>query len=172
MANTEDTPTTIAGLLNSDAFDAEVRLGRRALIVRKLAPMRFSFEVYEAKSVGSRRVRIHEGEDEGRAVRALIHGADERDRSELPDESGLKLWNGRGGDWRGVAFCYVAARSAADAVRLLQAAGHSRMTRHELKVYFANVWGNPMNGIRRERGVWIQREGKSEVERVALPEGV
>jgi hypothetical protein len=85
---------------------------------------------------------------------------------------GLKLWNGRGGDWRGVSHVYLCARSAADAVRILRAAGHSRMSAHELKTYFAPTWGIAMKGIRRERGVWVSRPGKYQVERVELPEGV
>lgn len=91
----------------------------------------------------------------------------------LSTPAGLTLWNGRGGSWRGVECCYVAARSAADAVRLLKAAGHDGMTHYELTTYFSRgAWGKPMNGIPRERGVWIQRERSAQVERVQLPEGV
>lgn len=72
--STENVPTTIAGLLNSE-HGAEVCIGRRSLIVKKLAPMKLRFEVYEAKHVGAQtRRRIHEGDDESKAVRALVCG--------------------------------------------------------------------------------------------------
>jgi hypothetical protein len=79
----------------------------------------------------------------------------------------LKLWNGRGWDQRrppdgkGVEHCYVAAYSRADAVRLInQAAGHSWniVSDHEIKVYYNDsCWGNTMDGIEPERGVWVTR---------------
>lgn len=87
---------------------------------------------------------------------------------EVPD--GLKLWNGRG--WDNVEHVFVAASSASDAVRLLQAAGHFFMTRHELNVYFSRCWGGPMKYIQPRRGVWIQRKGARAVERVEIQEGV
>jgi hypothetical protein len=83
--------------------------------------------------------------------------------------AGLKRWNGRG--WDNVEHVFVAAYSAAEAVRLLKAAGHSHMTTYELKVYFWKTWGEPMKGIRPERGVWIQRKGNRAVERVEIKEG-
>ena len=77
----------------------------------------------------------------------------------------LKIWNGRGWnmrrpvDGKGVEHVYVAAYSRADAVRLInQAAGYSAVNDAEIKNYFSDgCWGNPMDGITPERGVWVTR---------------
>lgn len=77
----------------------------------------------------------------------------------------LKLWNGRGFDCRHTHL-YVAAYSVADAVRVANEAfrklnGYedrpdmSRVTAHEVRVYWSEgCWGNAMDGITPERGVW------------------
>ena len=80
----------------------------------------------------------------------------------------LKLFNG--GDWESQGgHLYVAAFSVIDAARLVVRAEIKikglnidpldkllvgRVAR-DIKVYFAkNCWGNPMDGITPERGVW------------------
>lgn len=80
----------------------------------------------------------------------------------------LKIWNGRGGNWREVEYVYVCASSQRDAVTLVTQAGHPMMTQYELRVYWQEgCWGNPMKGIKQERGVWVQRgDWKSPVERL------
>lgn len=79
----------------------------------------------------------------------------------------LKIWNGRGGEWRGVESIYVCGHSQADAVKLITEAGHPMMSLYELRIYFAaGAWGVYMNGIERVRGVWIQGERYGKVERV------
>lgn len=81
----------------------------------------------------------------------------------------LKVWNGRGesGGWPGIWRVYVCAYSQQDAVKLVTQAGHRFMTRRELTSHWSNRWGDAMNGIARERGVWVQRGGfNSPVERL------
>jgi hypothetical protein len=54
---------------------------------------------------------------------------------------------------------FVCAHSKADAVRLLQEAGYETMTIREFNVYWSKgCWGNSMEGIAQERGVWFLPE--------------
>lgn len=92
-----------------------------------------------------------------------LAGADRQAAKAAAKDSGLRLWNGRGTGTEYATF-YVCARSGADAVRLLKRAGHSTMTAHELKTYFAETWGNAMDGITPERGVWASRKGEGATE--------
>lgn len=72
----------------------------------------------------------------------------------MASEKPLRLWNGR---WEDGKTAFVAAYSRADAGRLLcQAAGKDlRGIDNELKDYFNQCWGDTMNGITPERGVWV-----------------
>lgn len=90
----------------------------------------------------------------------------------------LKLFNGRDWDCRG--HLYVAAYSVKDAVELINAA--YRKVNHlenrldvnptslnEVNTYYSKgCWGNPMDGVVPERGVWRSKnvrgglEGKPE----------
>jgi hypothetical protein len=55
---------------------------------------------------------------------------------------------------------YVAAYSKADAVRLLKEAGYATMTIGEFNTYWSKgCWGNAMEGVTPERGVWFSPEG-------------
>lgn len=74
----------------------------------------------------------------------------------------LKLSNGPW-DSRTSAKCFVAANSAGEAVRLLRQAGRTT-TMYEYRTYWnIGAWGNSMNGIEPERGVWVELEdGKIE----------
>ena len=84
----------------------------------------------------------------------------------------LKIWNGRGWGSRrydkdgqyipdptGKIYCdhlYVCANSRSHAIKLInQAVGHEVVNQNEAKVYWSpNCWGNSMNGITQEIGVW------------------
>lgn len=65
----------------------------------------------------------------------------------------LKFWNGRGVNGNG--HIYVAAYSKADACKILtEATGYSKWN-YELTTYFSEgCWGNAMDKIVPERGVW------------------
>jgi hypothetical protein len=67
----------------------------------------------------------------------------------------LQVWNGH---WRDRRHVYVAAYNRADAGRLLEtAAGESiPAIDREIRDYFHETWGKPMEGITPERGVWVQ----------------
>lgn len=57
---------------------------------------------------------------------------------------------------------FVCAYNKADAVRLLQAAGYATMTIREFNIYWSKgCWGNCMDGITQERGVWFQKKNDS-----------
>lgn len=94
---------------------------------------------------------------------------------------GLKLFNGRGVDRD--THIYVAARSRNDAARILSEAFDSVGIRsesdlkfymgrwnREIAVYFSpNCWGNAMDGIAPERGVWVTKGATGKPERVWPP---
>jgi hypothetical protein len=71
----------------------------------------------------------------------------------------LKIWNGRGYEER--THLYLAAYSRADAARLLVKVYPHTTVGHwipELTNYFCEgCWGNTMEGITPERGIWIIR---------------
>ena len=91
----------------------------------------------------------------------------------------LKLWNGRDWDCRG-GHLYVAAHSVRDAVDLANEAYRRKkgltdrpditaVTAHEVKIYWhKDCWGNAMEGITPERGVWRteQSYGKEKPEKL------
>jgi hypothetical protein len=89
----------------------------------------------------------------------------------------LKIWNGRGtdrhlnGSWIKYLHFYVCAYSVSDAVKLMNELG-VRMTAYEIKTYFSDgCWGNAMDGITPERGLWgIRCAAKSVC--VAKPERI
>jgi len=66
----------------------------------------------------------------------------------------LKKYNGRG--YEGNTKLYVGAKNRTDASRMLaELFGRSvSQWKKELKVYFSECWGNPMEGIELSRGVW------------------
>lgn len=87
----------------------------------------------------------------------------------------LKIWNGRG--WGGRRYdkdgnyilsptgkeyrerFYVCAKSRSHAIRLVnEAAGHEAANQSEAKNYWSACWGDPMNGIEQEIGVWTTCE--------------
>ena len=87
-----------------------------------------------------------------------------KDKKQQKDKE-LLLMNGR---WEGRAHVYVAAYSVADAYRMLaEVSGYNRGWRHEINVYFSKgLWGNSMDGIELERGVWVQGNYNEKPKRV------
>jgi hypothetical protein len=74
----------------------------------------------------------------------------------MPKKRTLRFWNGGIYPYRG-EHGYVAAYSRADAVRLINnAVGWRMVSDKELKEYWSECWGNPMEGITPERGFWTQ----------------
>lgn len=84
------------------------------------------------------------------------------------NSSGLMLWNGGASScrkpgeplWQGVRpnsskHAYVAARSRADARRVIAEYCGRDPGDHELKTYWSPCWGNAMDGITPERGLWL-----------------
>lgn len=68
----------------------------------------------------------------------------------------LKFWNGR---WFKHQHLYIAAYSQADAVAVVtEVFPKARFTLYEIQVYFSNCWGNAMEGVEPERGVWVQTD--------------
>lgn len=75
----------------------------------------------------------------------------------------LKKWNGRGhGSQYGRGSLYVAAYTQKQAIELLNTACDSFITVNEIRKYYSQCWGNPMEGIDpTEPGVWWrERYGK------------
>jgi hypothetical protein len=88
----------------------------------------------------------------------------------------LKAWNGRPyevlptSQWKG-AHIYVAAYSVEDVRRLCGELGLSIPSRNEINEYWSKgCWGNAMEGVVAERGVWVGDEyGRSTPKRVTPP---
>lgn len=78
----------------------------------------------------------------------------------------IKIFNG---SWGGTGHAYVGAYTQKQAVELLNKVpdGQGRMTLRELTIYWhKNCWGNAMNGIEPQVGVWIQDGFNSPVRKV------
>jgi len=77
----------------------------------------------------------------------------------------IKIFNGR---WGTIGHAYVGALSQKHAVELLnRITGHGLMTLSELQNYWSKgCWGDSMNGIKIEVGVWIQDRWNKPVKRV------
>ena len=84
----------------------------------------------------------------------------------------LKVWNGRGWgrsrynkkgekirtpleEW--CEHIHVCAHSKAEAVRIVNEVSRALITVNEINVYWSNCWGNSMDGIEPEVGVWGQQ---------------
>jgi hypothetical protein len=77
--------------------------------------------------------------------------------------NGCALWMRREDDerWKNVPFNgsvsgYVAAYSRADARRVIAQYTGMEPSDTELREYWSECWGNSMDGITCERGLWIQ----------------
>lgn len=88
----------------------------------------------------------------------------------------LKLWNGRCYDvlpknqWRKdgqTGHVFVAAYSVRDIQQLCDEHGLCKPTNYEVSVFWsAGCWGNTMEGITPERGIWLAY-GPGKPERIA-----
>lgn len=71
----------------------------------------------------------------------------------------IKIWNGR---YKERDHVYIGAYSKTDACRMLVELNPYTTVNHwsrEITVYFSEgCWGNDMDGIVQERGIWIVRE--------------
>ena len=78
----------------------------------------------------------------------------------------LRLWNGRPygvlpqSEWKHASVC-VAAYSIADARRVCVEAGMNDPGANEVTEYWSECWGNDMNGIAPERGIWVSKGGQA-----------
>ena len=69
----------------------------------------------------------------------------------------LKKFNGRG--YGRDEHLYIAAYSGADACRMLSKLYSKTESywKNELRIYFSECWGNPMEGVEVKRGGWVGR---------------
>lgn len=76
--------------------------------------------------------------------------------SSLKTTKPLKLYNGRLTYKRVRGHGYIAAYSDADAIRILDQVVGGRGNRKEITVYWSKgAWGNQMDGVTPERGLWF-----------------
>jgi hypothetical protein len=74
----------------------------------------------------------------------------------------LKIWNGRGHGKFTDSHIYVCATSQKHAAELISNATSAYVTSNEISKYYSNCWGNSMDGIEPEVGVWVsERNGKN-----------
>ena len=80
-------------------------------------------------------------------------------------ERQVKIFNGR---FRNTTHIYIGAYSIADAARILQQAYDTPTTQiNEITVYFSKgAWGNSMEGIKPERGAWVQEHHSEKPKRI------
>ena len=83
----------------------------------------------------------------------------------MPKPKPLKCWNG---NYNGSgSHVYICANSRADAGRLLVEYGaSSRGIDKYIKDYYSECWGNAMQGITPERGLWVVPFRSAEPSRV------
>jgi len=69
----------------------------------------------------------------------------------------IKIWNGRG--YRNREHLYIGAYSKADACKMLNElylVSSKSYWNREITIYFSEgCWGNTMDGITPERGIWL-----------------
>ncbi len=71
----------------------------------------------------------------------------------------MKIWNGRGFfDYKSKIkydHIYICAKNKAHAIRLCEGVGYNNVTYKEINEYWSEgCWGNNMDGIEREIGIW------------------
>ena len=77
----------------------------------------------------------------------------------------LQVWNGRAGSCLGSSGGWssdklnICAYSMADARRLIVESGGIDPGAAEIRNYFSNCWGDDMEGVERERGLWLVKRG-------------
>jgi len=74
----------------------------------------------------------------------------------------LKVWNGRLVYFKKWKHGYVCAHSQKHAVELLQQTGYKCMSMSEIRNYWSDCWGNSMDGITPEVGVWVVTDSPNE----------
>jgi hypothetical protein len=77
----------------------------------------------------------------------------------------LKIWNGRWYEKNKTKHAYICAYSRTDACRLLAIISGTNPSywQAEMRDYFSEgCWGNMMEGITPERGVWISDDSHRE----------
>lgn len=82
----------------------------------------------------------------------------------------LKLWNGRG--YIPKTHLYICAHSKADAVRMLLEIYPARGWLYEINNYYSpDCWGDAMDNITPERGIWLTQEQDREASPVRMDIG-
>lgn len=90
----------------------------------------------------------------------------------------LKVWNGRAygvlphSQWKRdgeSASVYICAHSVNDIRDLCVSLGLHAPAKSEIQNYWSPCWGNPMDGIEPERGVWVQYGYSEKPERITPP---
>lgn len=90
----------------------------------------------------------------------------------------LKVWNGRAygvlpqSQWKqgsDGAHIYACAYSVADLQSLCDELGLHRIAASEVKNYWSACWGNQMDGIQPERGIWVAYGYNKKPERITKP---
>lgn len=89
----------------------------------------------------------------------------------MPSQRPLRIWNGASQfcrnsfdpRWEGVGHstlvrAYVCAYSRADARRVIEAYSGSSPSDADMSKYWSEAWGRAMEGIERERGLWLAFE--------------
>lgn len=71
----------------------------------------------------------------------------------------LRTWNGRGDYRQFQGRFYVCAPTKVLAVKLLAQAGHAYINMREFTGYYSEAWGNSMENVTREIGVWYDGKG-------------
>ena len=81
----------------------------------------------------------------------------------------LKLYNGgfdRIGEYGHSGHFFVAAYSMSDAITMMNPFSRHSISLHYARQYWSrNAWGNDMDGITPERGLWWKRDGYSSTEK-------
>jgi len=82
----------------------------------------------------------------------------------------VKVWNGRG-DYRELdGHLYVGARTKKEACSLVTRAGYfPKLSMNEFTTYWSPCWGNPMEGITPEVGVWFTSKAEERKSSKAVP---
>lgn len=90
----------------------------------------------------------------------------------------LKIWNGRAygvlpnKDWKrgfDTAHIYACAHSVSDLQRLCLELGLHKVSASEIRTYWSPCWGNSMDGIKPERGIWVAYGYNDKPKRILPP---
>jgi hypothetical protein len=92
---------------------------------------------------------------------ALVRVLPSREKAREASKLGLRVWNGGGAisdnDSKQYEM-YACGRSGADIIRMIQSAGFSSFTRRDYSEFGTEgLWGDAMEDVKPERGVWIRK---------------